>query len=37
MKNNSYRKTTTGKYGYNTKKTLHKKDRARNKKACKES
>lgn len=36
MKNNAYRKTTLGKYGYNTKKTLHKKNRNINKKACRD-
>lgn len=36
MKNNSYRKTTIGKYAYITKKNAHKKDRKLNKKIIKE-
>ena len=37
MKNNTYRKTTEGKYTYTTKKVAHKKVRKANKKACRES
>jgi hypothetical protein len=36
MKNNSYRKTTTGKYAYLTKKVLSKKNRHINKTIAKE-
>lgn len=36
MKNNGYRKTGCGKYSYNTKKELAKKNRKHNKRACKE-
>lgn len=36
MKNNNYRKSGCGKYGYNTKRELTKKNRKRNKRACRE-
>lgn len=36
MKNNSYRKTTVGKYAYLTKKVMHKKNRHINKTIARE-